>query len=1081
MNLKRHKFSILVLVLLGIICLATYLAHNKHNEKIDEISTYSLQLAGKNIALSKSNPILNLRLEQVDWSNLASVSFLYKNANKLVRQSIDQFEVFAESSTNHAVFNTTVIDFDFWRSIRDKMGSQLSLYIKVTDKDGVTYFASCKTSYDKNTFTERILNSSFLNATKVSIEDIDVKGDFYKERFGVRLPLYDIGDDITPVYLSNEGALHSGDLEIKIETKYKDSLHVLVKAENGNLNKLSFSKDDKIVLNDLLQFHVEESTIYFCHGDPMKENRKLGVLVISDKQRLLAIQPTFLENSIGLALNDVSFIHLAYEAADLKFVWGDIQLTLAKNENGDYFAKKRIGKSKWNNTHLKKPNLLIGKRLLMDSLSFNISFATQNLDTMNKVVVENLGDDSTKYPYNINLPDTLSVIPKSKQKSVIRIEDIQNDNIAEANISLEIEIFDDSPKRKLKKYQFHWGAIDTTLTQKIKTQQFRESISLPLTKFKSLFSKEPVLTSSVEGVVYEFSYKILHLRAGELMNSTLVKSNIKDAAIFLNSIKEVDFIDQVKVGDEITLRSFISPEFSEKDEIRLDIVIKKDPPKELSDSIEDKNIFLEWGTRKFKTTQLGDQSRKKRVQDQVIDKNHLLDIIEKKLILNKYGKKERIIHAEWFINDEKFGKNPCEKEQDWKQCFASHLKSVRSGDFVSIFMRTSKGYGAICQFHIDYAISDAIIGFGNTEFDSLLFKYSKQTYTKPFTPKYNYEFSWGKAKVPLVLKGNPRVYGGEASILLEDLKNVLENKIQINSSDGEVISVRHAYMFIRKIILPGEQKKFKGYDFDCENLDCAMDAETALTVLEEIEGNVFSVRVFIDEHSPSEEGIKVSFVDLIVEDDSKAWRPKRWVAHNKNTDLFEFQFVYQEKEKTLVKLDKQNEKYLWIVEKYTNDPTVELIDLPGFKTPQRAIYTKYDWGNHESIRTTEVLSRNYTNGYALFDYHDLGSKELKLYWKGYESLYGAQSYCSEDFVCSDGGLELTVGNQEISIIRGDLIILPEEGAGTKFVFDDINCAEIANAIQDLPNRSSIFFENLIVKGDNGQPVRLPLKFAYHIE
>jgi len=119
--------------------------------------------------------------------------------------------------------------------------------------------------------------------------------------------------------------------------------------------------------------------------------------------------------------------------------------------------------------------------------------------------------------------------------------------------------------------------------------------------------------------------------------------------------------------------------------------------------------------------------------------------------------------------------------------------------------------------------------------------------------------------------------------------------------------------------------------------------------------------------------------------------------------------------------------------------------------------------------------------FTLYEYYDLASKKIDLYWKGYPSLRGSESYCKDDFVCAEGGLELVIDKHNINIIRADLVILPEDGTGYKFVFDDIDSDEIRQVIADLSSHTSLFFENMLIEGHDGEALRLPIKFAYHLE
>ena len=174
---------------------------------------------------------------------------------------------------------------------------------------------------------------------------------------------------------------------------------------------------------------------------------------------------------------------------------------------------------------------------MVDSLSFDFSITTQDSNNINKVVFKDVDASNAKRNLNKSLPDSLASMPKDKEKKFVRLESHNNESNGQPNISLELEIYDDSPKLKQKKYQFHWGSIDTTLVQKNKNSIFKQAVDLSLAKFKDTFNKEPVLTSSKSGVVDSFECKIQHYRENELIKELNIKSKLKDGSVFSFSIK----------------------------------------------------------------------------------------------------------------------------------------------------------------------------------------------------------------------------------------------------------------------------------------------------------------------------------------------------------------------------------------------------------------------------------------------------------------------------------------------------------------------------------------------------------------
>ena len=1021
-----------------------------------------------------------VNISKVNWPNFPSTITLIKDS-EILGTEIASIDLFVENTIDHSIYSYNNVDKIDWGKVADHMGKHCTIYIKVLDNKGDSYIAGMASFESTLIYANHFIGSSFVGAARVVLNNLSNNHTNDEQKVHISdIITFDRSATICPVYLSSETAQYLLDQDLGFDIEPDVEVHLLIKNDNGALRKLSYQKGHKITLKELLKDHVEETTIYFSMGMPESPHSRRAILTISDQYNLFAVQPSILWDEVGMLYDQINYKTLTYEAANIDLVWGDIHLTLTKNAEGDYYSKQRIGKSKWTDAYHKKPNILIGNNIYLDSLSFNMSIATQHLDTTNKITIKNIASHDFESDLKLNLPDTMDTMSESSYKSVITLDSNNLTGTTNKSISVEFQIFDDGPSSKEKKYQLHWGNIDTTLFIK-KKHNYSESFSVGLAEMINLLAKEPVLTSSQAGVLEAFSYRLVHSRDDKVIQEATIKTNLNDPEIFKEHIKSFDVEDKLQFGDRISLHTFSGAGIGSRDKILVDLLIDKITEQTEKDALNATNSFLSWGQHKLKVTQLGSTSPKKKIQDQVIDRLSLLKNMDQQILFNRLGRDEQIVSAEWFINDKLSKNDDCKGGKKWRACFSQHLLKARAGDFVSIFMRTSKGMGLVCQFYLDRIANDDFISFGDSQFDSLLFKYAVTSYTKLSNPQYKYDFNWGSTTIPLELMGNPRVYGGSLNIKEQEFIDLLNEKIHIKSSDGEVISVQHAYLIVRRIQNSETNKNWTTFDFDCEFLDCALNILDAKKVIAELDNQVYSVRVFIDQHDQSEEFIKVSFIDLIIENESNTWIPKYWINKLQDLETFDFQFTYQDKDKTLIKLDRKNSKYQWIIDKYKDDPTVELLDMPGFKTVQRTVYTKNDWGNSEEIRTTEVLSKDYTNAYTLYEFHDFASTEVNLYWKGYKALYGVLSYCRDDFICADGTLELKIGDEFMEIIRGDLIVLPESGPGYKFIFDDINSMEIVTALKDIPFHTNLFFEHLIIKNQRGELIRLPMQFAFHLE
>lgn len=858
-----------------------------------------------------------------------------------------------------------------------------------------------------------------------------------------------------------------------------DTVYLFAKNENYKIDQLktSFEKLPEVFKK---WKNSNFSTSFYLSIRKKNSSFYSAIFTIGKKQDFQLLDPLILEKVLNINANAMAVDAITYSPDAYRFKWGEIDLNLGQNKNGKYIAKSKVSLSKWKRSLDRSPELsLRNANKPIEEFSLQVKLANQK-DSISSGI--NIGrilsklNDHTTYK---NKKDSIAEINSPEIGSKVLLsgfeyfEGIQND------INVELEIVDDRYESKNNKYQFYWKHIDTVIVLDQTSNCHETTLEIGKKQFIECLKDEPILTSSKEGVLslFEFSMFKENIKSQAIFEN--IKCSLKDPELYTKLALEEALKDNIEVGDVIILSSFSSQGIPAEDEISLKIIIKEDP-KEFNN--DNKNLlFINWGKVKFKATDLGDNKAKKFYNDQVISKQKLLEICEEQLYINREGRNEPIISADLVLNT-KEGKIKCSKDSKWSHRLSKLFSEASIGDHINLFLRSKEGYSALLQVHIEETkVADDILGYGQvSDFDTLLIEYAKPLITTSIINLSNYSLTWGDDfKIPLKLIGNPNVFGGNTNISIPELDKILGKELSISTKDDNIrLEKVSLYIYVRE---PGGWQNY--FQFNCDKGYCSLDNESIEKVMELIRSDwIYSARINIESHDANSLNAKVSSFSLLIDNPVAPWRPNSLLKTNFNfNDVFEFQFVYNERGKSLLKIDESNEKYKWMLDKYKDDPNVEIIKMPGFKTIERTINVEDEIISSKEIKRVELLSENYNDIHSYRDFHNFKGIKPQLLWKSYLGKFNTETYCLDDFICSEGNLSLSLGDQELEVIRGELIIIPEDKQAIKYVFDDLNDYEIEKRLKTLKNKSSLYISKLLVKDNTGEILRFPISFAYHLE
>lgn len=1027
----------------------------KNSITFEKVKNKSLSLEVQLLTKINFNKLLNFFLE-----DNATYSFSLEQQNIPIKHFNSPIELKAYEHHHPDIYQKSTIHI-----CRKRNGEKE--FAAITFHENDIYFNSAiKDNFYPLNVELRVLNPFFqkksLNFEQLDYFDAELQNQFHISNYRVEELLA----------ILDKGSLFGG------LTAIIDSVSLLSKNEN---KEMTFCQTNLSGLKSNLRVACEASegqnnSTWYLNLKTKNQKTYTSIFSIGRKSKIQLIDPNILLSSFNCSMNNLLMEEFNYSQDFYHLKWGDIALDIKKNKNGIYKASSRIPVSTWKKSISSNPELSMSEtKRNFEEFSLQVKLENRK-DSISSGIdlgrILSSQHDNTTY---LNLKDSLIELKTPLIGSKIYLSDFEYFTDVGTPIEVELEIIDDKHFVKEKKYQFYWKHIDTTIVLDESSNCYQTELSLEKNQFLECLKDEPILTSSKEGVLKEFKFSIYKATNAKEDFLKDIICSIKDPDVYSNLQLEKSLNAEIQIGDLVILSAFSSLGIPTSDDILLKIRIKEDS--KIFPSSEDL-LFVDWGEVKLKATDLREYKTKKFYSDQTVSKEKLLQICEEKMFIHNGKIKENIIAADLMISSKK-RKFTCTKNEKWQYCLAEAFGFANTGDHINLFLRSSSGTSALLQLYIDENNQqEDILGYGNSsDFDSLLFNYAKPVVTTSLIDLTGFNLNWGKnLNLPLNLIGNPNVYRASTQIEIQKFQNLLGNEITLGSSDKS-ISLQEANL----ILYNGTSRPYL-YVLDCHRGVCSLPEQDVYQVMEHLNAGVTMARILINKHSKELTQAKVSGIDFIFKDHVGPWRPMHLMnKHLKTDEVYEFQFVYNQRGKSILKIDKYNEKYKWMLDKYKDDPNVQILDMPNFKTIERTISASDDLVPMREIKRVELLSENYSDIHSFADFYDFGERRTDLLWKSYMGKRNTETYCLEDFICSEGDLILSVGDKRLEIVRGEMIIVTENEDIIKYIFDDINDFEIEKRLKSIKHHSSIYINNMLVKDEDEVILRFPLSFAFHLE
>lgn len=198
--------------------------------------------------------------------------------------------------------------------------------------------------------------------------------------------------------------------------------------------------------------------------------------------------------------------------------------------------------------------------------------------------------------------------------------------------------------------------------------------------------------------------------------------------------------------------------------------------------------------------------------------------------------------------------------------------------------------------------------------------------------------------------------------------------------------------------------------------------------------------------------------------------------------LTPFQFVYRTGEPTLIRMDTSVAQHRWMYEQYYNDPAVNVLPIPGFRTVEPLRQEEDAIIPEPEIGRVDLLHAGYMSTDTIAEYYELYNKTLSFHWRGLSGTRSNEVQSLNAFQDThEEGMQLDIGDLEYPILQFELIIVPEDGKGVTVKSLSADDAVIQEHLAGLERNTSLFLTDMVIQGTDGQPRRLPVTFSFNLK
>lgn len=361
----------------------------------------------------------------------------------------------------------------------------------------------------------------------------------------------------------------------------------------------------------------------------------------------------------------------------------------------------------------------------------------------------------------------------------------------------------------------------------------------------------------------------------------------------------------------------------------------------------------------------------------------------------------------------------------------------------------------------------------STSLDTVLEKAAVEINRRP-SEQYDYYLQWGDLQMPVEKYANPNGYKGEVTLDIEMLKTILNQPVKLlKTSTNKALDIE-----IHTVNKYANQWRGPQWFPDpATEKSSQLDTNIAKSIHDNLQkGDQVNLSL-----SSTNKEVYVSQALIKVKDPFAAYQPEIKVTRPKSSETpFGFQVISQD-EKQVLRIDTNNVDTKHILELYAERPNYKILHIPNFQTHRRLLIKEDDLFPKKSIRYSELIDNEF-DAWTLSEYSDFHQKKVKLEWGEMTSWLSSKNYPLDTFQISyTAPLELFVEDEKIPIAGFDLVIKNGEKSPIRFITTNLKQESILKKLATVGAKSTIYFDNIIVRNGENDFLHFPIDFAFNID
>lgn len=358
-------------------------------------------------------------------------------------------------------------------------------------------------------------------------------------------------------------------------------------------------------------------------------------------------------------------------------------------------------------------------------------------------------------------------------------------------------------------------------------------------------------------------------------------------------------------------------------------------------------------------------------------------------------------------------------------------------------------------------------------------------------------FQWGDLSYELERWATPYYYKGEVNIPKDQLPALLQSPMQffkngkpfwIKGLDVQAIvnKENHAVMTqdttgrFPARFMHAMGSKHVALDSFMEQRALMFTIETQRYLLENmVEGDHFAFSNFVDRSS----GLVINSLNVTIENPWKEFTPRFFIAYVKYDldDLASWQLVNLQGKKQILRYDPMDTMNLKIRKIYADPEKYIQVPINAFRTVNRYVSETDYVVPPSKAETIDTILQPFLDPFDRLDLLTDPTSILSIHWGEIVANNSGYYYKPDEFYGkTNAPMEVHIDDKVLSIRQVRISIVPVQGPIEQLFLDGRYPEKWADRLNQIPSKSSIYFDEIIVDDISGQVKLLPLQFMFNL-